>query len=74
MNSSTVYISKHRACAELSKIRAADQVERSGYVKRDDANSLMQVMGVNLRVQHENTMRCDKPSVTDLVNRTEVPL
>ena len=28
---------------------------------------------MNLRVQHENTMRCDKPSVTKLVNRTEVP-
>ena len=52
-------------------IRAADPVERSGYVKRDGANSSMQ--GVNLRVQHENTMRCDKPSVTNLVNRTEVP-
>ena len=55
-------------------MRATDHVERCGYVKRDGANSLMQIMGVNLRVQHENTMRCDKPSVTKLVNRTEVPL
>ena len=30
-------------------------------------------MGVNLRMQHENTMRCDKSLVTNLVNRTEVP-
>ena len=43
-------------------------------MKRDGANSSMQVMGVNFRVQHENTMRCDKPSVTNLLNRTEVLL
>ena len=58
----------------MRRTQQDDQVERTGYVKRDGANSSMQIMGVNLRVQHENTMRCDKSSVTNLVNRTEVPI
>ena len=64
-----------------SKLRAADYVERKDHVKRDgdvlveafNASSSMKVMGVNLRVQHENSMSRDKPSVTNLVSRTEVP-
>ena len=30
----------------------------------------MKVMCVNLRVRCENSMRCDKPSATNLVSRT----
>ena len=61
---------------------ARDYVERNDHAKRDgevpveasNTSRSMKVMGVNLRVQHENSMRCDKPSVTNLVRSTEVPL
>ena len=35
-----------------------------------NASRSMKVMGVNLRVHYENSMRCDKPSATNLVSRT----
>ena len=65
-----------------SKLRPADCVERNDYAKGDgevleeafNASRSMKAMGVNLRVQCDNSMRCDKPSVTNLVSRTEVPL
>ena len=57
---------------------AQDCVERKDHAKRNgevlvdafNASRSMKVMGVNLRVHYENTMRCDKPS-TNLVSRTE---
>ena len=39
-----------------------------------NASLSMKVMAVNLRVHCESTMRCDKPSVTNLVSRTKVLL
>ena len=65
----------------LHAARAADYVERNDHAKRDgevpvaafNASRSVKVMGVNLRVQYENSMRCDKPSVTNLVSSTEVP-
>ena len=35
-----------------------------------NASRSMKVMGVNLRVHFENSMRCDKPSARNLVSRT----
>ena len=83
LNSRTTIISqKHSAREEPIKLCAADYVKRKDHAKRDgevlveafNASRSMKVMGVNLRVHYENTMRCDKPSVTNLVSRTEVPL
>ena len=83
LDSSTAIISQtYHAREELSKLRAADCVECNDYAKCDgevlvetsNASRSMKVMDVNLRVQDENNMRCDKPSVTNLVSRTEVPL
>ena len=64
-----------------AKLRGADHVERNDHAKRDgevpveafNASRSMEVMGVNLRLQYENSIRCDKPSVTNLVSNTEVP-
>ena len=73
-SSTAIILQKHRAREEPSKLRGADYVERNDHAKRDGEVRSMKVTGVNLQVQHENSMRCDKPSVTNLVSRTEVPL
>ena len=65
---------EHRARKDSNKLRAAEYVERNDYVKSDgevlvealNASRSVKAMGVNLRVQYDNTMRCDKPSVTNL--------
>ena len=83
LESSTANISQtYRAQKEPSKLRAADYVERNDHAKRDgevlleafNAIRSMKVMGVTLQVHYEKRMRCDKPSVTNLVSSTEVPL
>ena len=69
LDSSTAIISqKYRARKECSKLRAADHVERNDCAKRDgevlvetNASRTMKIVGVNVRVQYENNMRCDKP-------------
>ena len=81
-SSTAVILQKHRAREEPSKLRAADYVERKDHAKRDGevlveafkARRSMKVMDVNLQEQYKNIMRCDKPSLTNLVNSTEVPL
>ena len=81
-SSTAIILQKHRAREEPNKLCGADYVERNDHAKRDgevpvetfNASRSMKVMGVNLRVQYENSMRCDKPSVTNLVSSTEVPL
>ena len=77
-----IILQKHRAREEPGKLGGADYVERNGHAKRDgvvpveafNGSRSMKVMGVTLRVQYENSMRCDKPSVTNLVSSTEVLL
>ena len=77
-----IILQKHRAREEPSKLRAADYAERNEHAKRDgevlveafNASRSMKVTGVNLQVQYENSMRCDKSSVTNLVSSTEGPL
>ena len=72
--STAIILQKHRAREEPSKFRAADYVERNDHAKREgevlvkafNASRSMKVMGVNFRVQYENSMRCDKPSATNL--------
>ena len=79
-SSTVIILQTHRAREEPSKLRAADYAERSDHAKRDgevlveafNGSRSMKVMGVNLQVQPENSMRCDKPSVTNLVSSTEV--
>ena len=81
-SSTAIIFQKHRAREEPSKLHGADYVERNNHAERDgevlleafNASRSMKVMGVNLRAQYENSMRCDKPSVMNLVTSTEVPL
>ena len=81
-SSTAVILQKHRARKEPSKLRAADFVECNDHAKRDgevlveafNASRSMKVMGVNFHVQYGNNMRCDKPSVTNLVSSIEVRL
>ena len=81
-SSTAIILQKHRAREESRKLRGEDYVESNDHAKRDgevlveafNASHSAKVMGVNLRVQCENSMRCDKPSVTNLVSSTEVPL
>ena len=81
-SSSSITFQKHRPREEPSKFRAADCLERNDHAKRVDevlvelfnASRSMKVMGVNLRVQNESNMRCDKPSVTIFISSTEVLL
>ena len=70
-SSTAIIFQKYRARKECSKLRAADHVERNDCAKRDgevlvetsNASRTMKVVGVNVRVQYENNMRCDKPWV-----------
>ena len=79
-SSTAVILQKHRAREVPSKLRAADCDERNDHAKRVgevlvdafNASRSMKVMGVNIQVQYENSMRCDKPSVTNPVSSTEV--
>ena len=69
-SSTAITLQTHRAREEPSKLRGADYVERNDHAKRDgevpegafNASRSIKVMGVNLRVQYEYSMRCDKPS------------
>ena len=81
LDSSTgIIFQKYRARKEFRKHHATDYVERNDYAKHEgevleeafNASRSMKVMGVNFRVHNEK--RCDKPSATNLVSRTEVPL
>ena len=80
-SSTAIILQKHRALEEPGKLRAADYLERKDHAKRDGdvlveafkASRSMKVMGVNLQEQCKNNMRCDKPSVMNLVSSTEVP-
>ena len=58
-SSTAIILQKHRAREEPSKLRGADYVERNDHGKCDGEVRSMKVMGVNLRVQYENSMRCD---------------
>ena len=68
-SSTATILQKHPAREEPIKLRAVDYVERNDHAKRDGEvlveafNPIrsVKVMGVNLRVQYENNMRCDKP-------------
>ena len=81
-SSTAIILQKHRVREEPSKLRAAVDVERNDHAKRDgevlveafNTSRSMKVMGVNLRVQYENSMRCDKPLATNFVSSTEVLL
>ena len=64
----------YHAREELSRLRAADYVERNDYAKRDgealeeafNASRSMKVMGANLRVHCENSTSFDKSAGSTL--------
>ena len=79
LDSSAATISqKYRARKESSKPRAADCVECNDCAKHDgavlveasNASRSTKVIVVNLRVCYEDTMRCTKPPVINLVSRS----
>ena len=51
---------------QRSSFRSTAKRDGEVLVEAFNARRSMKVMGVNLRVQYENSMRCDKPSVMQL--------